>query len=245
MILQVSPEAPALVRGAATALLVLHIGGGALGILSGWTAMLASKGGRVHRIAGNVFFAAMLTMAGVGAAVAPFLPEAQWTNTTAGVFTFYLVATSWATVRRPEGEAGRFELCAFLVAFAVAAMGAILIPVGIQTGRAAGFATVYGIAAIAAVAAIGDYQMIRRGGLTGAARVARHLWRMSLALVVATGSFFIGQPRYMPEPIRGTIVPALPVIAAVILLVFWMVRVRLGHRVKTMLASPSSAVQLP
>src|SRR5215218_10063153 len=99
MILELAPDAPLLAR----------IAGGATGIVAGWTAVVAKKGGRVHRVAGTVFFVGMLFMSGIGAIVAPMLPSAQWTNTTAGIFTFYLTATAWATVQRRPGEVGRFE----------------------------------------------------------------------------------------------------------------------------------------
>src|SRR4051812_48615163 len=115
MILQYGPDAPLLMRAAAGAALVLHISGGATGIASGWTAILARKGERLHRVAGTVFFVGMLAMTVVGAIVAPMLPEARWTNTTAAVFTFYLVVTAWATVRRGEGRIGRFERIAVLI----------------------------------------------------------------------------------------------------------------------------------
>ena len=92
MILQLSADAPVILRAAAVAALVLHVSGGAMGIAAGWTAILAAKGQRLHRVAGTVFFVAMLMMTGVAAIVAPMLPQAQWTNTTAAIFTFYLVA---------------------------------------------------------------------------------------------------------------------------------------------------------
>ena len=85
MILHVPAAAPWYLHAGAALLLTAHMGGGSLGMASGAVAMVARKGGRLHRRAGNVFFAAMLAMAGVGATVAPFLPDAQWTNTMAGV----------------------------------------------------------------------------------------------------------------------------------------------------------------
>jgi hypothetical protein len=229
-ILQISPEAPLIVHTGAAALLALHVGGGAVGIVSGWVAILANKGGRLHRRAGNVFFVAMLIMAGVGAAVAPFLSEGQWTNTTAGVFTFYLVATAWMTVRRPAGEIGRFEIAAAAVPAGIVLMALALAAVFAATPRIGGFTTVFAFSAIAAIAAASDILMIRKGGLVGPARVARHLWRMGLALTIATGSFFVGQPEYIPEPFRGTIVPVLPVFGALGLMVFWLIRTRLPRR---------------
>src|SRR5260221_16875 len=121
MNLQVSPDAPPILHIAATALLVMHVSGGAVGIVSGFATMAFRKGGRRHRMAGKVFFVAMLTMAGIGAAVAPFLPSQQWSNTLAGVFTLYLLATGWMAARRVDGQIGRFEVGALFVAVGAAA----------------------------------------------------------------------------------------------------------------------------
>ena len=43
-----------------TAAFALHIGGGTVGLFSGVVAVVAAKGGRVHRAAGKVFVVAML-----------------------------------------------------------------------------------------------------------------------------------------------------------------------------------------
>lgn len=230
--------APMILHLAAWTLLFLHIAGASVGLVAGAVAILARKGERLHRAAGNVFFVSMLFMAGVGAAVSPFLPTAQWTNTTAALFTLYLVATSWATVRRREGSVGRFEIGAFLVAAGIAATGAVLAAMYAGTPRAAGFATVYGFAVVAALAAACDLSVILRGGIRGAPRIARHLWRMSLALFIASGSFFFGQADEIPQVLRG---PHLTVLAfaPLGLMVFWLIRVRFSKAFK---ADPEPAL---
>jgi uncharacterized membrane protein len=242
MNLQVSPDAPLIVHGAAAAILALHIAGGTVGILAGATAMAARKGGRLHRTAGTVFFVAMLTMAAIATAVSPLLREPleeRWTNTTAGVFTLYLVATAWATVRRRQGEIGRFEVAAAVVPLGIAAMGLALALVGPTPGTGDGYATVYAFAVIAALAAACDIRMIRRGGISGAARTARHLWRMGLALFVATGSLFLGQQQVFPEPLRGSPILLVAALAPLVAMVFWLIRVRLTRR-PSLAASPAT-----
>jgi hypothetical protein len=80
------------------------------------------------------------------------------------------------------------------------------------------------------LAAIGDLRAIRAGGLQGSRRLARHLWRMSFGLFIATGSFFLGQMKFIPEPVR--IVPLLLAfaIAPILFLFYWMWRVRVRGR---------------
>lgn len=232
MNLQAAPDAPFILRAAADTILFLHIAGGTVGMVSGATAMLAKKGRRLHRTAGTVFTVAMLVMAGIGAAVAPFLNEDQWTNTTAAVFTLYLVTTARAAGKRRDGETGRFERTAMFVPVGIIAMAGSLAAFSAGRAPAENFTTVYAIAAISALAAAGDLNQIRHGGLSGASRTSRHIWRMSLALFVALGSFFFGQQKFLPEAIRGTLIPAIPVLSMAALGIFWFVRIRFAGAVR-------------
>ena len=236
MNLYVSPQAPAIAHAAATAILVLHIAGGAGGIVSGFAAMLSRKGGRAHRVAGSVFVVCMLVMSGIASVVAPMLDEDQWTNTTAAVFTFYLTTTAWMTVRRRAGAVGWFEKAAIAVPLGIAAIGLGLALSPALRSPAEDFATVYVFAIVAGLSAAADLNMIRRGGLVGASRTARHAWRMGAALFVAVGSFFLGQQGFLPEAIRGTFVPVAPVLAAIALSLFGYVRARFPRLGRSMAA---------
>lgn len=227
MILQIGPESSWLVRSAASLVLTLHISAGGIGLLSGTAAILSRKGARLHRMAGNVFFVSMLIMSAIGAAVSPFLPQPQWDNVIAGTLTFYLVATSWVTVRRNEGSVGHFEMGAFIVSLSVAVAGVML---GLQ---AANNSTIFFVfATIAALAAAGDLKMISRRGVFGAQRIARHLWRMCFALLLAAISFFLGQSQIFPASVRGSGLLFVPEIAILGLLIFWLVRVGFTNRFK-------------
>lgn len=229
MILEVSPGSSALVRGAAELLLILHISAAAVGLLSGTTALALRKGGRLHRLAGNVFFVSMLTMAAIGVCVAPFLPQPQRGSALGGIITFYLVATAWATVRRKQRTVGRFEMAALLVAIGAASADVMLglqaanSPTGMLEGAPAPAYFVF--AGIAGLAAAGDLRMIVRGGLHGVQRIARHLWRMCLALLIAMFSFFLGQQQLLPESVRGSFWPFVPEILVLGLMIFWLCRV--------------------
>src|SRR5476651_2319290 len=231
MILHVTAGSPWWLFAAASLILFLHIAGGTVGIISGAIALLARKGGRLHRVAGTVFFVSMLIMASIGAAASPFLPVPSMTNVAAGTLTFYLVTTGWVAIKREDGRIGRFEKGGLGVALGVVAAGAtfILMAMNSPTGRIGKTPpqAFYVFAIVGAIAAAGDLKMILRGGISGSARIARHLWRMSVALTIASGSFFLGQQRIMPAYMRGSPWLFVPVIAPVLLMVFWLVRVRL------------------
>lgn len=214
---------------AITPALIVHVSAGSIGILSGAVALSVSKGGRLHRAAGNVFFVSMLTMATMATCLAALIPQRN--NVVGGVFVFYLVGTAWMTVRRREGSAGLFEYSAILVALAVVVADLIF---GLQAthspkGKLDGFpaAIYFGTACIAAIGAAGDLGMILRGGISGARRIARHLWRMCLALFFAAGSFFIGQQKVMPAFMHGSPILLALGISPLFVMVFWLIRVRL------------------
>ena len=215
---------------AANLVLFLHIAGGAVGIISGAVALLARKGERLHRIAGTVFFVSMLIMATIGAAASPFLPVPSMTNVAAGTLTFYLVATGWVAIKREDGRIGRFEQGALGVALGVVAAGVIFIRMAMNSPTGTLGTTppqaFYVFAIVGAIAAAGDLRMILRGGVSGSARIARHLWRMSAALTIASGSFFLGQQPIMPVAVQGSPWLFVPVFAPLLLMVFWLIRVR-------------------
>lgn len=243
-ILAVDPQAPWYIKAGADALLTLHIGGGAIGMVSGATALVARKGAWLHRRAGTVFFVSMLTMSGIGATVSPFLPTGvlkELPNVVAGVMTFYLVLTAWMTVRRGDGGVGRFEKAALAAPLAVCAAGAIFATMATNspTGMLAGTPpqAFYVFLIVGAIAAASDIKVILRGGISGAARISRHLWRMCTALTVATGSFFLGQQKFLPAFLHGSPLLFVPVFAPLLFMLFWLVRVRLQRRASVPLAA--------
>ena len=113
-----------------------------------------------------------------------------------------------------------------------------------STGRLFGYppALYFVFGPIALVAALGDLRMMRAGGFQGARRLARHLWRMCFALFIAVASFFLGQARLFPEPLRGSGLLALPVVVVLVTMLYWQVRVTSGFSRKwSSEATPPSA----
>jgi len=235
-VLAVDPAAPWYLKAAAEAILVLHIGGGSVGMISGAVALAAPKRGRVHRLSGRVFFGAMLTMATIGATVAPFVDSLldSAPNVIAGVMTLYLLLTSWATVRRRTPGFGAAELGGLAAALTVCAAGIVFIlmarasPTGtIGTTPPQAF---YLFVIVGSIAAISDLKVILQGGVSGAPRLARHLWRMCAALGIAAGSFFFGQQQLLPKAMLGSPLQYAPVFAPLVLMVFWQIRIRFKNR---------------
>src|SRR6267143_3522016 len=84
------------------------------------------------------------------------------------------------------------------------------------------------------LAAAGDIRMLVRGGVFGAKRIVRHLWRMCFGFFIATGSFFLGQQQVFPAWLRGSSVLFIPALLPLVLLIFWLFRVRFTNAYKRM-----------
>ena len=226
---------PSWLIAAAIVGVVIHVSAGFIGILSGAAAIAVRKGESLHRAFGNVFFVAMLTMAGVAAIMAAVLVArgitAQWPNVFAGAFTLYMVGTAWGTVKRKAGTVGRFEVGAFLAAVGIAAIALFgILPMTLgPVGRESGVPMMAPImfAGAAMLGAAMDLKVVLNHGISGPERIARHLWRMCLGWFIATGSFFLGQQKDMPAFMHGSPILLALGMAPLPLLVFWMLRVRL------------------
>ncbi len=214
----------------------VHIGGGLVALVAGTVAILARKGGRIHRAAGAVFVAAMLAMGAFACYLAIVIPD-QLANVFIAIFASYLIVTAWLTVRHGDGKAGLAEKLALPVALLLSAPFAI-ISFQLAAGLPLMFRSavpltgpvriaIYVFTSVLAIGALGDAKVVFGGGISGAPRIARHLWRMCLGLALAYGSAFTnGFARLLPGPYHVPPAFFLPQFAPILLLVFWMVRVR-------------------
>jgi hypothetical protein len=211
-------------------MLPLHIAAGLLGLAAGTAALLSRKGGARHRRSGLIFVCTMLFMAASGAVLAA--QKGQRISVVAGTLTFYLVGTALLTVRRPAQGLRWLDWGALLLALAAGSAGIALgfeaaaSPGGTIDGLPPPPAFIFG--AVGVLAAAGDLRLILGRRLEAAQRLARHLWRMCFALFVAAGSFFLGQAQVFPKPLRSSGLLAVPVLAVLGLMFYWLARLRRG-----------------
>jgi hypothetical protein len=209
-------------------ILFFHIVAGTLGMLSGFVAAFLRKGSRRHGLAGTVFAISMLGLGASGTYLA--IMKHQPGNILGGMLTFYLVATAWITARRKKEETGIFDWSALLVIFAVAAaevtfgVEAAMSPTGMKYDYPPWPYFIFGLVAV--LATVGDIRMLVRGGISGTQRLARHLWRMCFALFIAAASIFLARQQLFPAIFRKTGVLVLLSFLPLLLLIFWLVRVR-------------------
>lgn len=210
---------------------VVHIVAGGLALLGGYIALYSAKGAAVHRKSGRLFVYAMLTMAVAGTTIAAIRDVAPSINVPAALLTSYLVITALTAVR-PRAASARWLTPGLMVIGL--AVGLTSLTFGFEAiasadgkgrdGMPAFPFFMFGV--IGTLGGVLDFRMMRAGGLTGASRLARHLWRMSFALFIAALSFFIGQAQVFPKPIRIMPLLALPVLAVLVTMLYWLWRVR-------------------
>ena len=225
-------------------ILLAHICAGILGLLSGAAAISFRKGSRGHVLAGKVFVVSMLTMA--AGAVYLAIVRHQPNNLGGGILTFYLIGTAWLTARRRDGQTSRLDWVALLIPLT---LGILTWISGVEKMRAPGppedgvpAGMHFFMGSVALLAATGDVRMLVGSPVSGPRRIARHLWRMCFGLFIAAGSFFLGPSnrplrllnsvgvgRHLPPAIFSTGLYLFLSILPLILLTFWLIRVRFGN----------------
>ena len=218
-------------------LLTVHIVAGALALVLGAAALIARKGGRIHRRVGVAFVYTMLVM-GVTAAILG--------NFFGGLMSIYFVATALATVKPAKAWTRAINIAGLVTAAILALVNGIG---GVQAFRSPGgllngvvpFPLLFFFAAVFAGSAIGDARVVRAGALRGAPRLSRHIWRMCFALLIAAASFFSIRERVvkiLPEPFGSVPMRILPIALIVAAMFYWLWKVRRRNAIATL---PSSA----
>ena len=209
-----------------SALLALHIASGIAALIAGAGAMVFRKGSERHRLYGNIFVVSMIGL-GISASILAAAYTHETGNFIGGIFTVYLVSTAWTTARRQGPQTGPLawgSLAFILILAAVMMWGGIQ---GVRTAPRNGGPAIAGffLGFIALFCAVGDIRVMTRG-VSGSSRLARHLWRMCFALFVASGSFFLGRIRIFPHAVRELYIPWILAFLPLLLMIFWLIRVR-------------------
>lgn len=223
---------------------VAHIVAGSLALIAGYLALYASKGAPLHRRAGMVFVYSMLTMCAAGALISAVRGVAMQINIPVAFLTAYLVVTSLTTVRPPARHQHAIHIGGMVVALGVwtAYMTFGISSAMNASARVRSFAVMYFIfAAVTTMALLGDVRVLRAGAVRGAPRLARHLWRMSTALLIAALSFFIGQQQVFPTAIRIPWLLPLPVLAVLATMLYWLWRIRIRQSLRGLMTVTAPA----
>jgi hypothetical protein len=209
-------------------------------MLSGFTAVFLRKGSNRHALAGKVFVVSMLSLAASGVVLA--VGKGSPGDALGGTFTFYLVATAWRAGRQRTWGTGIFDWVGMVLALGFTAVEATLAlqaatsPSGMKYGYSPGPYIMLGTVAL--FASVGDVRLLLRGGISGTPRIARHLWRMCFGLFIAAASIFLARQRLFPEFLQKIGMLYFLSVLPLLLLIFWMIRVRFTNAYQERLRVP-------
>jgi hypothetical protein len=222
-------------------ILAAHIFAGTLGLLSGAAAIFFRKGFPRHVLAGKIFVVSMLTMAVLAVYLA--IVRHQPNNIGGGILTFYLIGTGWLAARRRDGETSRLDWVVLVIPVALGTLtwmnGIRVVRSGASSQDGVPVGMTFFMGSIMLLAGAGDIRMLVRGGVRGAKRIARHLWRMCFGLFIAAGSFFLGPSnrplrllsavglgQHLSPALFSTTLYLILTVLPLIMLIFWLVQVR-------------------
>src|SRR5687768_10633517 len=202
-------------------MLGVHILGGAVAIVSGFTALFVGKGSTLHRGSGQVFVGAMVVLG---------LTAVPLGNIGGGLMAVYFVVTAFTTMR-PVSRNLDIGLMLFALAFGLLSIadGTSTLLSGQMAKDGVPAPMLLFLGTVMLLASGGDYKLIRRGPLRGSPRIVRHLWRMCFSLWIAAGSFFTIRERVetiLPEPFLDFWVRMIPVILPLLAIFYWLWRIK-------------------
>jgi hypothetical protein len=200
---------------------------------------------KVHRLSGRIFLYAMLSLGISGALIA--IIKWQPANIVGGAIAVYMVATGVLTLRGRDDSSNLIDAAGIALAIGIVYFS---LTIGLRvlhspSGKIDGVppTPLFAFAGVTLLAILGDLRVMIKRGLQGRQRLIRHLWRMCFSLFIASGSFFIGQAKVIPRPIRIFPLLAIPAFLPLVLLLYWVARVSLTqwYRRRAELVRPTPA----
>jgi hypothetical protein len=231
-----------------SAIYVVHIAAGTIGLIAGFIALFVVKGATVHRKAGAAFVYTMLAMCLSGGAIALLRSKAAAINVPAALITAYLALTALTTVRgrHRRGLEGSLMLLALGVGVVMLAWGIDAVANGGMRNGYPAF-PFFLFATFGLFGAAGDVRVLRRGPLLGTARLIRHLWRVSMALLIAALSFAV-QLIALLKRAAITLPPAtiaIPLLVILLAVAYWVWRLRFRRSLRGLVLVNAAGAPTP
>ena len=221
-------------------MIAIHVAAGSVALISAAVALYAIKGASIHKKGGVVFRGIHGRHDAIGIGYSDLANRKPQTanriNIVAALITFYLVCTGILTVWRGAPRPHSLQVFLTLIAgigsgyAVILGMEALSAPTGEINGVPA--PPIFMFAIIGIFGALLDIRLLFGRKLQGRQRLARHLWRMTFAMWIATASFFLGQAQVFPKALSGPWL-AIPVLVVLVVLLYWLICVVLLGRLPT------------
>ena len=190
---------------------------GVVAFCAGAVASVTKKGSKQHEISGQIFVISMIFMCITGSSIA--FKKQIVDSFFVGLISLYLVVSSWLALKFDSSRFIPHLIGTLFVSFiGVLSIVAELLPV------VNGQPPLLGVILVSCFLVFSDihYMFTKR---TGKMRLIRHLWRMLFAFIFAVLSFSLQLVNMYPE-VSILLVAVAPVLALVILMVYWIVKLK-------------------
>jgi hypothetical protein len=199
-------------------LLLCHVTGGAVSLLSAAVAIATTKGARGHVYAGRVFVLAMALVFVTAVPMTIIRPNPFLL--VVAVFSFYLALTGWLRARNRSGMPVLADWIATVAmgvtAVAMAVMGLLMVAAGSMLGI-----VLLAFALIGGGLAASEVPFLRGRRYRGAERIVAHLGRMLGGTIAALTAFLVVNVRVVP----AFLVFLAPTVLLTPLIFYWAARV--------------------
>ncbi len=212
-----------------TPLLILHIGGGAIGLISGTVNLVRRKGDKPHALVGKLFVNAMM-VAGFSA-VALSLINPNYFLTIVGLFTIYMVGTGFRYIRlRLDGADNDPKTLDWALTYCMGLTGLLFLVLGASAllkGTTFGIVyMVFGLIGLLFVRT--DLANYRGKAKERNYWLLAHLQRMTGGYIAALTAFLVVNASHFPSFIPGILLWLLPTMVLTPLIIIWSRKYRQG-----------------
>ena len=204
------------------ALLILHIIGGTIGLLSGLLNLILKKGDKRHKAIGTIFFYALMT-AGFSSLVLSVMHPNHFMFIV-GVFTLYMVSTGRRYIYlKIIGTEEKAKLFDFIITYTMMITGILFIALGIlnlvKSNTFGIVFIVFGIISLGFVRA--DLKNYKGKSVIKNYWLTAHLQRMTGGFIAALTAFLVVNAKYFPHQIPLVLYWLLPTFILVPFIVKW------------------------
>jgi uncharacterized membrane protein len=203
-------------------LLIIHIIGGATGLITGTINLIRRKGDKFHKLIGKIFTYGMLTT-GFSALVLAILRE-NYFLFIVGVFTIYLVGTGNRYIRlKSLGHTQRTSALDWIITVGMLLTGLGFIGLGIRLlllrNNFGIVLIVFGIVGLLFVSR--DFSNYKGKFKAKNYWLLSHIQRMTGGYIAAMTAFLVVNAQYFPEEISPVIFWLLPTVILTPLIIKW------------------------
>ena len=201
--------------------LILHIVGGAVGLLTGTLNLIGKKGDKKHKLIGKVFFVSMLA-SGASSLVLAYL-HPNYFLFMVGVFTLYMVGSGQRYLKHKQLNASDSKALEWTITALMLLAGLLFVGIGVYTlVKSNLFGLVFVVfGGLGLMFVRQDFKNYKGKSTVKNYWLVEHLQRMTGSVIAAMTAYLVVNSMYFPEQIPAFVYWLLPTAVLTPLIVKW------------------------